>query len=132
MSTSPLDLFIVIPPARMTAEQCFDTIVSKLNETGAVKIIPGIQPSNFLIQATGICEAQNEPARDVVERVLRFTRPGEAVGPTTTTRSERPVFVWRLLYDIKLETYALNIVPAMKLVRSRFGGHDYTEITTTP
>lgn len=128
---SPLDSKITIAPEKLTAERCLDLVVAAASKASGETIKLGLLPSNYLTQIEGTCEAANQPARDVLRRVLYFPRivsfgqPGQSAAP-------RPAFVWHLLYGIANDDYVLSVTPAVQVQKSRFGDYESREILVTP
>jgi hypothetical protein len=131
IQVSPLDARITIPPARMTLRACLEIFVAAVSNISGAKVTIGLTPNNYVDQTAGVCQAANETARDVLDRVIYFPRTTN-IGTPADPSTGRVAYVWHLLGGVADDSYTLSITPALHLQKSRFGGFDLREITINP
>lgn len=93
-TASILTQHIDIPASEMTGVEMAAAIAGAVSAKIKGRVDFGIAPWSLLANHHGTLEAVDEPARDVLERVLDDVSPG---------------FTWRLLYDPSGRAYFFNI-----------------------
>lgn len=91
---SLLDARISIPAGSRNLTQAIEQIASALSDATGEQVTAGMVPTNLAVQTTVTGGARNEPARDVLLRVL---------GAADRKLS------WHIFYGAKLARYVLNV-----------------------
>jgi len=95
--TSVLDVPITLKTGVLDGYQLVSTILDEVSARNGVKFGIGTVPINAFVRYSGVVEANNEPARELLLRTLQGI-------------SER--FTWILNYDPVGDMYAFNVVAA--------------------
>ncbi len=121
---SPLDFAVSFPNAARDGNAALKTLCEAITEASGMRTSANGVPKLFFTTTVSL-NATNEPARDVLVRLLRtltWPDPRQNVVPI-------PKLSWRLLYDPEAQAYFLNIGLVLK---ETLGATGQTMLVTVP
>jgi hypothetical protein len=96
-----LDSLISIPAEERTGMQSLEALCAAVSEVSQTKVVVGTVDPNLFVRYSNQLGAKDEKARDFLVSLLENVRG--------TARLDDTDLSWRLLFDPKDKTYALNI-----------------------
>ncbi len=116
-SSSPFDARITLPERDIDGLALVTLICDEVSRVSGVKVLSGTLPINLMLNKSAVIKANNETARDVLQRSLtglRWKHPGIVIPGRK--------LAWQLLYSPNQKAYYFNLHVAMKEVRDPFFG----------
>lgn len=92
--TPVMDTRVSLPNGTRSASDFLRKIANAVTTGSGVKVVPGMFPTNFFFQRQVTTEAQQEPARFVLSRVLSST--GKPLS-------------WKMRFDPTMQTYFISV-----------------------
>lgn len=103
LAEAPLDTSITIPAQRLSAWAAVKLVCAEVSRISGKTVQPGTAPANLLFNTRTSVIAQNEPARNVLVRVLSTLSWAHGVSSGSV-----PKVTWRLFYGPDTGDYVLN------------------------